>query len=182
MRWTQEQPYTPLLTLDDVKIHLRLTDDDTEDDYLNALVASATAHAEQLMQSSLLTRSITATFYSAENLYLPRGPVQSIMSVALDGQPVASGAYTLEGYGTAVLLRYNNGTIQPHAAPAVLTVTYTAGYGSDPADVPADIIAAIRAYVGLLYENREAAHDRTIKPVPFLDDFFRLRGQDVGVG
>jgi uncharacterized phiE125 gp8 family phage protein len=134
------------------------------------------------MQCSLITRTITATFYSGENLYLPRGPVQSIASVAINGVTVDPSAYATEQYGSGVLLRINNGTIQPYAAPTVLTVVYSAGYGDNPADVPADILAAVKCHVGLLYENREVAQDRTVTPVPFLEDFYRLRGLEVGVG
>ena len=182
MKWTQAQPGTPLLTLDDVKEHLRLIDGQDDGDYIAALVAAATAHAEQAMACSLITRAVTATFYSGENLYLPRGPVQSITSVQVGGQTVSPSAYSTEQYGHSTLLRFNNGTIQPLAAPATLVVTYQAGYGPTATDVPADIVAAVRCHVGLLYENRESAADRTVTPVPFIDSFYKLRSLDGGVG
>jgi uncharacterized phiE125 gp8 family phage protein len=182
MLWTQTQPGTPLLSLADVTAHLRIADTQGQDDYLDWLVTAATSYAENVMGCSLITRTITATFYSNENLILPRGPVQSITSVSVNGSPVDVSAYSIEQKGTTTLLRYNNGTIQPMAAPATLVVIYAAGYGDAPTDVPADILAAIKCYVGLLYENREVAQDRTITPVPFLDDFFRLRALEVGIG
>lgn len=182
MKWTATQPAGAVLALSDVTAHLRITDTQGQDTYLTALIVAATAHAEQAMQCSLLTRTITATFYSGENLYLPRGPVQAITSVAVDGGPVDPSAYSTEQYGNSTILRINNGYIQPYSAPSVLTVVYTTGYGDNPSDVPADILAAIKCHVGLLYENREVAQDRTVSPVPFLEDFYKLRGLDCGVG
>ncbi|MBV8780148.1 MAG: hypothetical protein JO353_02015 [Phycisphaerae bacterium] len=181
MKRTQDQPIGTLLTLADAQAQLRLPSDNGDDAFVTGLIAAAIAHAEVAMACSLLTRSVTATFYSGENLYLPRGPVQDITSVTVNGTTIDPSAYSTEQYGHGVLLRINNGTIQPYAAPATIEVTYDAGYG-EADDVPADIIAAIKAHVALLYENREVAGDRTIKPVPFLEDFYRLRALDVGVG
>lgn len=180
MHWTQTQP-APLFDVFDVKTHLRIEGTE-EDGYLDGLIAAATSHAEHVMASSLIQRTITATFYSGELLSLPRGPVISVSSVAVNGQPVSPSAYSIERYGTAELLRYNNGNTQPHAAPATLTVVYQAGYGAAEENVPADIVQIIKCHVGLLYEQREAATDRTITPVPFIEDFYRLRSREPGVG
>src|SRR5204863_1965209 len=98
------------------------------------------------------------------------------------GHTVSPLAYSIERYGHAELLRYNNGNIQPHAAPATLTVTYTAGYADTAEGVPADILQVIKCHVGLLYESREVATDRTITPVPFIEDFYKLRSREPGVG
>jgi uncharacterized phiE125 gp8 family phage protein len=180
MFYTQSQPGS-LFDIDDAKMHLRI-DGLEEDTYLAGLIAAATSHAELSMQCSLLNRTITATFYAGETLNLPRGPVVSVSLVTLNGVAVSDSAYSIERYGTSELLRYNNGNTQPHAAPAELTVTYTAGYGDSPTDIPADIIQVIKCHVGLMYEQREVATDRTITPVPFISDFYKLRSREPGVG
>jgi uncharacterized phiE125 gp8 family phage protein len=181
MKYEQTQPENPLLDITDVKTHLRI-DGTTEDTYLEGLITAAVAHAELSMQCSLLQREITATFYAGETLNLPRGPVVSISSVSVGPTPVSEGAYGLERHGTIDLLRYNNGNIQPLAAPATLTVVYLAGYGETPDDVPADILQVIKCYVGLMYENREVATDRTFTPVPFLDEFYKLNSREPVIG
>lgn len=181
MVYTQSQPDDALFDVDDIKTHLRI-DSTTEDDYLNGLIAAATAHAEQSMQCSLLQREITATYFSGETFNLPRGPVVSIESVTIGSNPVDPSTYTVESYGTLDLLRFNNGNIQPYPAPATMTVTYTAGYGDDPTDIPADILHVIKCHVGLLYENREVATDRTITPVPLISDFYRMHSREPVVG
>lgn len=180
MYWTQTQPGS-LITVDAIKAHLRI-DSTTEDTYLAGLIAAATSHAEQVMACSLLTRAITATFYSGEILSLPHGPVISITSVSLNGNAVSPSAYSIERYGHAELLRYNNSNIQPHAAPATLIVVYQSGHGATPDSVPAEIVQVIKCHVGLLYEQREAATDRTVTPVPFIQDFYKLRSREPGVG
>ncbi len=184
MRWTQTQPESALLDAQAVQDHLRLSDFSAarQDAYLGTLIAAATAHAEQVMECSLLTRTITAIFYSGDILHLPRGPVQQINSVSIDGTPQMSASYTLEAQGNVDILRYANGRICPLAAPATLTVEYDAGYGDDPSDVPADIIHAIKAHIGLLFENREVAAQGAVTAVPFLDAFYRLHAREGGIG
>lgn len=180
MHWTQSQP-DPLISLSEIKAHLRIENND-EANYLVGLIAAATSHAELAMACSLLTREIVATFYSGELLSLPRGPVVSVSSVKLNGSAVSPSAFSLERHGNTELLRYNGGTIQPHAAPSTLAVTYIAGYGESSDEVPADIVHVVKAHVGLLFEWREAATDRTVTPVPFIEDFYKLRSREPGVG
>jgi hypothetical protein len=56
-------------------------------------------------------------------------------------------------------------------------VTYHAGYGLDPADVPGDIQAWLLLRVGTLYENRESITGRTgnIDTMPFVDSLLNDR-------
>lgn len=180
MRWTQSQS-DPLITLDDLKQHLRI-DSTAEDNYLTGLIAAATSHAEISMQCSLLNRTITAMFYANEPLSLPRGPVQSVSSVSVSGSPVSSSVYSLERYGTLDVLRYQMGKVMPHPAPATLSVVYIAGYGATAADVPPEIIQVIKCHAGLMYEQREVATDRTITAVPFISEFYKLHSREPGVG
>jgi uncharacterized phiE125 gp8 family phage protein len=186
MQWTQTHPGSAILTLQNVLDHLRMTNTQGQDNYLTSLITVATAYAENAMGCSLITRTVTATFFANEHLWLPRGPVQAITSVAINQTPAAQGvdpsAFQLEKYGTQSVLRLNNGHRMPYAAPATLTVVYQAGYGDSPSDVPADIIQAIQCMIGLMFENRETAQDRTVTPVPFLEAFFKARAIDVGVG
>lgn len=181
MKWRVTQPSTEMLfNATNAMNHLR-TDGVEDTQYITALIPAATSHAEELMECSLLTRTIEATFFAGERMYLPRGPVQEILSVTVNGVAQAPGSYSIESYGNNDLLRFNNSTIQPFAAPQTIVCTYLAGFGG-PADVPPDITQVIRCHVGLLYEQRELATDRTVTKVPFIADFYRLRGRGTGVG
>lgn len=181
MKWKLiESSYDTLLTVTDVMAHLRV-DDVAEKPYLETLIAAATAHAEELLECSLLTRTLEATFFAGERMYLPRGPVQEISSVTIDGQFQRPNDYCIESYGNNDLLCFRGSTIQPFSAPKTIVCTYDAGFG-EREDIPADILQVVRCHVGLLYEQRELATDRTVTPVPFIADFYRLRGRGAGVG
>jgi len=146
-----------------------------EQNYLIDLQATAVEFAETMMGTSLLTRTVTAIFNQRDALYLPRGPIISITSI--EDKNAAITDYEIRGHGNAEELYL------PHGFTAPLTVVYQAGYGADPSDVPSDIRHAIRAHVGLLYERRESAGDRTITTVPHsLEDFYRLKSRNSQVG
>ena len=179
MKWSATSPAAQPILAADLRTHLRI-DDSTQDAYLTTIIAAAVAHAEQVMQCSLIQRTITATFYPGEHLALPRGPIISVASVTVDGDAQDASTYELRGYGSLDLLYYRNMTTQPHAVP--LIAVYSAGHGAAAADVPADILQVIKCHAGLLYENRETAADRAIMAVPFIEEFFRLRARGVQAG
>jgi uncharacterized phiE125 gp8 family phage protein len=180
MRWTAAQPLAPLLKPDQVNLHLRLDGGD-EGLYVSMLINAAVARAELVMQASLIERTITAVYYAGEPLFLPRGPVIAVTSVTHDGVAVDPSRYSIETRGTTDMLRYDRGTKQPHPTPQTLTVVYRAGYGPTAEDVPADIRHAILCHIGLMYECREVAAEGNVTPVPFLEDFYRLRGREGGI-
>lgn len=173
MNWVQSTPNSLIWTAAQLAYPLRIDGDititDEEQAYLLELQEQAVQYAENMMSSSLLTRTITATFndigsgsaynpYVGELPFLPRGPIQSVTSVT-----DASGTltdYSLKGWGNSTLLVLPSGYRSP------LTVEYEAGYGDDPSDVPADIRGAIRSHVFALYKFRGAVQDRTITVVP----------------
>jgi uncharacterized phiE125 gp8 family phage protein len=94
--------------------------------------------------------------------YIPlRGPVQSVTSVTyLDptgaSQVWASSNYLLDADSRPPRLTLALGKTFPPTAPlfGAVKVEFIAGY-TDPALVPDDIKAAMKLYLGHLYENRE---------------------------
>ena len=197
--WTQTSPLAPLLTFADVATHLQLDPDvaalATEQDYVNSLIDAATAYAEDKLDSSLVTRTVTAVYFTnqdlAQNPYtfpvnawnpmafslgkqlllaLPRGPFQAISTVT-DANGTFAGV-TVERYGVSDWLSL------PQRFATPLTVTFTAGYGSTAASVPANIRAAVRALVMHLYENRGEAE---AKHPEWIDSFLRVRSRGIGI-
>jgi hypothetical protein len=105
-------------------------------------------------------------------LRLPRGPVNSIVSVT-DGSGTHLTGYALERVGNADRMRLNVAATYP------VTVTYTAGYEVE--DIPPAILQAILTHVGTLYENRESV-GRDLKAVPHsLESFYRMKSRRSGV-
>lgn len=177
MKWTQTTPAAIPVSYAQAAAHLRLYDD-TDRDYVLDLIAAAVEYAETALESSLVTRTITATWFATDaDLWLPRGPVQSITTVVGLGNRAVAGC-AVEGYGTADLLVAPSNGYQPP-----LTAVYQAGYGDNAADVPADIRLAIRQHVYSLYENRQPSSDLDQMPVPGnLADFYRGKKRGTGVG
>lgn len=179
MLWNVTTPPTgTVIDPSTIPYHLR-TDADLaatgqEQAYIAELLAAATEYAEVQMQTSLLTRTITAVYYQHDAevdasygyqwqgpaVILRRGPVQSLVSVTNGDGANITGNCTLQTEGTTDILMVPNGWVQP------LTVVYTAGYGTGYTATPPDIRQAIRAHVGHLYENRESSQDKALIPVP----------------
>jgi uncharacterized phiE125 gp8 family phage protein len=189
MKWTATRPAAPpLASFTQMQSQLRLTTTD-EQIYWQDLLDACTEHAENALNSSLLVRTIVAVYYEPSNpsyqayyrnterrLHLPRGPVQSV-STAIDAAGITLTNYSLEREGNTDLLHVGQGFTPP------LTVTYTAGYGSNMTDVPADIRMAIRTHVATLFEQRASTDEKTILPVPHSLEMFyaaRRRGSPVG--
>lgn len=183
--YTNPRPSSPpLVTYPQLKAQLRIDADD-EKDYLMDLLDAATEAAEQMMDASLLTRTITATINQHDLPFtftydpnfcehwhtLPRGPVQAITS-AVDsaGNQVE---YKWQRVGNTDRIRFTTAT------PAIqfpVTVTYTAGYGQNVTDIPADIRLALRTHVAALWSTREATTTDAQTAVPFsLQSFYALK-------
>jgi len=161
---------------------LRVTTFD-EQIYWQDLLDACTEYAENALDSSLLTRTITATYFEYHTtplgffgydgyyprlLLLPRGPVQSITSITDANGNVIN--FNWETYGNSDKLRMLSGYVAP------LTVVYQAGYGDTADNVPSDIRMAIRTHVATLFEQRGSTDEKAILAVPHsLEAFYQLR-------
>lgn len=174
--------YTPIrkvdatvepVTLDQAKEHCRVVIDD-DDGLLERMIVAARQLCEEatgrafLTQTWLLSRdSFPCARYgqcfTMPQILLPRPRVQDVASITyLDGtgtrQTLTSSYYLLDAGAEPAVLMPAPGRAwpyTPHVSGAV-QVTYTAGYGSDPDDVPAALKLAILQLVAHWYENREA--------------------------
>ena len=162
-----------------MQAQLRL-DDASEQTYIEDLVDAATAYAEKAMDASLLTRTMTVTVWQRSpislwtdyrlhaQIFLPRGPVQSITSV-VDANAVNITNYTFERIGFTDQIIINQAYVSP------VVVTYVAGYGTTAAAIDADIRLAIRTHVASLWRVREHVTDRELLPCPdSLQAFYAL--------
>jgi uncharacterized phiE125 gp8 family phage protein len=114
----------------------------------------------------LITQSWTLTLdaFTAE-IAIPLPPCQSIDAITYvdpDGatQTLDAGAYQVFGLGSAdgAKVRPAHGTSWPaiRNQPDAVAITFTAGFGDNPGDIPEPIRTAIKMRVGHLYENRES--------------------------
>lgn len=160
-------PMTSAISLQEAKAQCRIEpEDDTEDALLEAYIDAATRRLDG--EAGLLGRClieqewllILESFSPAISLPLPPTiGVNSITYVDPTGEHVTIDPerYRVTGLGTL-----GGATIRPRgswpatAGPDAVTIEFTAGFGSDPADVPAPLRQAIREDVAAMYQHREA--------------------------
>lgn len=161
-------PATDPVTLAEVKAHIRV--DHTDEDASVADMIRAASHRFDGRDGSLglclITQSWTLTLdaFTAE-IAIPLPPCQSIDAITYvdpDGatQTLDAGAYQVFGLGSAdgAKVRPAYGTSWPaiRNQPDAVAITFTAGFGDNPGDIPEPIRTAIKMRVGHLYENRES--------------------------
>lgn len=147
-------PVAEPLTLAEVKAFLRVDASD-EDGLINGLISAARMQVEAQAHLALLTQSwIWRPHAVATQMDLPLGPLQSVTHMTrTDAEPVSPESYTVTA-GRIGRIRWN-GT--PPAADSGLTIHFTAGYGDEGADVPADLRQALKMLVAHWFETREPA-------------------------
>ncbi len=158
-------PASEPVALADAKAFLKL--DTTDDDALvSTLITAARLHVEGTTGRALLSqgwRVVLDDWPPGGLVRLPVSPLLSLTAItAYDaaGDPVslpltgvlwdATAAPTVlflpAGYGVAQILRQRQG----------IEIDYVAGYGADPADVPATLKQALLTLVAYWLENRDA--------------------------
>ncbi len=183
MNWTLSTP--PALepvSLAEAKTHCRIDGSD-DDDYLAGLITAARVYLEEVMRRAFLTQTWRASLDAwpdDSEITLPRAPLQSVISIVYKD---SSGAQTTLAETDDYLVDTDS---EPgRIVPAVnknwpetalypinpIQITYIAGYGDAPENVPATIRQAIRLLVGHWYENREATMSgATAREIPLAVD------------
>ncbi|CAO5676696.1 MAG: hypothetical protein HEEMFOPI_01012 [Holosporales bacterium] len=151
-----EKPQMLLLTLEEVKIHLRLDSPD-EDQYLLHLIETATEYIEEYLNRSLIIQklSITSEGIKKQNglfdVCLRRPNIVGVSSVTL----------IRANMGRFIVKRYQ--LTQSDAKPRItlaksdqdfVEVVYESGYGYYPKNIPSPIRHALLHLVADFYENR----------------------------
>ena len=137
----------PVVSLQQVKAHLRL-DHAEDDDYLLHLITVATEWVEKLIESPLLTATYKIKSL-AKRIKLPTQNIVDIVSVVgigADGKKCSLNLYNVE-VSSKISVIVN--CLYPS-----IEVTYTCGFGDRPKDVPAPLRQAIINHVACHYECR----------------------------
>lgn len=129
---------------------------DRQPDLINRELTAATRRAEKFLRRSLITQTVRglfvgercATCAASRVLVLPRGRVQSVVSVVSGGATIPATDYAVV-FNTitfaAPLWRYD------------ATVEWVSGYGDDEDDVPDTVKEGILEYATVLYCDRLGA-------------------------
>ena len=149
---TVSLPATAVVTTADAKKHLRV-DFSEDDDFIDALVSSATLYVQKILNRALISQTVIAEWDSVgADVPLPYVAKESITSV--------SEVLTIDDEATETALVLNTGYFVRNGKLKVgtnlgLRATYTAGYGTVSTDVPLPIITAIKRIVQGLYDRRD---------------------------
>lgn len=171
-------PAVPPATTADLAAHLRLVDGflgadpAAEEPQLARCLAAATQAVERAIAGALIRQTWVWTrraWPCAGPIALPLAPVSAILSVARlgsDGAPdvLPSDAYVLDQAGARPALRWRTPP-SPASGPGGVSITFEAGYGPAPSDVPADLAQAVLLLAAHYFERRFAA-DLDLAPIP----------------
>ena len=165
-------PATGLITLAEAKVHLRV-DDATEDTYITALVAAASAYLDArdgVLGEALVSQTWRYSLPMAPlgDIALPLGPVMSVTVVKYIDAAGAEQTYSAANYRLADgVVELVDGASWPAVAErrVAFWVDFVAGYGS-AADVPETIRQLCRLLVGDMFEVRAAATTESFETTP----------------
>lgn len=173
-----QPPAVEPVSLAEVKLALRI-DGSEFDTLLPAYITSARRAAEQMLERSLITQTwerVLDEFPAAEiELGWPKVTgISSISYVDTTGATVnlSALAYVLDAETLPGYVLPADGYDWPDTYDTVnaVRVRFTAGYGEDGSYVPEEIKTWIKAHCGLWLRQVEAASDKPLSPVPYLDE------------
>lgn len=137
-----------------------------EDELLTALLTVSRQEAEKYTQHQLLTATwiLLLDRFPAGEFELPLAPLQIINSIkyfdaAGVEQTLAESAYQVDAASVPGRLAPAPGESWPATQTRLnaVSIDFDCGFGDAAADVPANIKAWIKVFLGSLYENRELA-------------------------
>ncbi len=149
-------PRTPLLSLEEVKVYLRIQHRQ-EDALLSSLITLATQWIEDATGKTLLQKTWSYTHQNTW-LILPKPPILDILEVRTKRRVLQPREYEIYDYRGSKCVE-----IPFVWERRTLTVTYQAGFGTSPDEIPLALHQAVPTTVAHLYENRFSDE----KTVPF---------------
>ena len=165
--WRASAAAVPLITLEEARAQLRV-DHFEEDQLLARLVDAVTAaiSGPHGIGRALLAEAweLRLDAFPLGAITVPLGPVQVVTSIAyLDpqgaSQALPTSAYIVAHQRDLAVITPAYGGSWPPTRPQLdaVTISFVAGYGDAPEDVPADLRHAAFLLLGHFYENREAS-------------------------
>lgn len=171
------EPATTPISVAEAKQWLRIDSSDTSEDDLIAMLISSSAECFESYTGRVLINTTFRTFRDQfyGDMELRRCPLSSVTSIeyrpknSQTYQTLSIDRYKVErtsGYGHILLFDCENFTfIDTDCDPEAVRITFVAGYGATPADVPADIKQALLMMVAKGYEDRGDCCDSSTAPM-----------------
>lgn len=155
------EPTVELITLEEAKTYLKI-DEASEDACLTNLISAIRIKAEEFTHRAFITQTLRLTmdYLPCDAFYLWRPPVQSITAVKTFDENNVESTFASSNYflhDDKLILNDNAEWPTEIRSKAGVQITYVAGYGDTPADVPAAIKQAMFEYLSYSYECKCAS-------------------------
>jgi uncharacterized phiE125 gp8 family phage protein len=176
-------PAKEVWTLSEVKNYLKV-DTSADDTLITTLLQSAREVAERYLNQALITQTITEKLDRLNNptIYLSISPVIAVTSLQYkDGvnslQTYDAANYVVDTFLKPGRLALAYGSTWPTLYGNIndVTITYTAGYGTEPSGVPMQIRQAVLMMVADGYDNREDYVKKLPTASEYLLDQYRVQ-------
>ena len=176
-------PAKEIWTLNEVKNYLKV-DTSADDTLITTLLQSAREVAERYLNQALITQTITEKLdrLNSPVLYLSVSPVIAVSSFQYaDSQNTTqtynSSNYIVDTFEKPARLSVAYGKTWPTLYGNIndVTITYTAGYGTEPSGVPMQIRQAVLMMVADGYDNREDYVKKLPTASEYLLDQYRVQ-------
>lgn len=161
------------VSLADMKLHLKLESDETDDDTLiSTLLGAATNYCQEFQHRAYITQTRILYFDRFPLMFsVPYPPLISASIVYIDTSGVertlATDQYRVDtgNQPGRITEAFNVTWPATRDITNAVVLTYSAGYG-EAVDVPNEVKAAIKLLVAHWYEHRESVSDITIQILP----------------
>jgi uncharacterized phiE125 gp8 family phage protein len=176
-------PAKEVWTLSEVKNYLKV-DTSADDTLITTLLQSAREVAERYLNQALITQTITEKLdrLNSPVLYLSVSPVIAVSSLQYaDSQNTTqtynSSNYIVDTFEKPARLSVAYGKTWPTLYGNIndVTITYTAGYNTEPSGVPMQIRQAVLMMVADGYDNREDYIKKLPTASEYLLDQYRVQ-------
>ena len=163
-------PEAEPLTLEEVKLHLRVTTD-AEDDLIAALILAARQACESYTGLALITRGYSLfldDWCSRPCVELPKPPLAAVSAVYTYAADNSTAVFPADSYLVDAVSRPARVVLT--GAPPVpgktvngIEFRYTAGFGDAPEDVPEGLREGMKRLVAQMYMHRGDGEDGALE-------------------
>lgn len=171
------EPVVEPVSISEAKSHLRIDADFTDDDlYLQSLISAARIHVETVSDRTLILSQwqMKMDVFPSWDIELPKPPIAvgdvTVSYIPSDAVylPVSYTNFRVDRDSTPAVIRpqWNGSWPSARGAENDVVITYWAGYGPSPANVPTPARHCILMLVASWYANREAVVQGGMNPVP----------------
>ena len=170
-------------TLSDVKNYLKV-DTSADDTLITTLISAARQAAESYLNMALITQTVTEKLdrLNSPTLYLSVSPVISVSNFQYADrqnttQTFVSTNYVVDTFSKPARLSLAYGKTWPTLYGNIndVTITYTAGFGTEASGVPTQIRQAILMMIADSYDNREDYVKKMPTASQYLLDQYRVQ-------